>query len=45
MGLLIEIGLGRETKDKIVEVLQKKDPSISHKVCDGYGLYLYNVNY
>lgn len=45
MGLLIEIGLGRETKDKIVEVLQKKDSSISHKVCDGYGLYLYNVNY
>lgn len=45
MGLLIDIGRGKENKEKILEVLEKKDPSISHKVADGCGLYLYNVNY
>jgi len=45
MGLLIDIGRGKENKDKILEVLEKKDPSISHKVADGCGLYLYKVNY
>ncbi len=45
MGLLIEIGKNKETKDKIIEVLEKKDPSISHKVADGCGLYLYDVKY
>lgn len=45
MGLLIEIGREKETKDKIIEVLDKKDPKISHKVASGVGLYLYKVNY
>lgn len=45
MGLLIDIGRGKENKNKILEVLDKKDPSISHKVADGCGLYLYKVNY
>ncbi len=45
MGLLIDIGRGKENKNKILEVLEKKDPSISHKVADGCGLYLYKVNY
>lgn len=45
MGLLIEIGRKKENKEKILEVLEKKDPSISHKVADGCGLYLYKVTY
>lgn len=45
MGLIIEIGKGKEISSKIDEVLEKKDPSISHKVADGCGLYLYKVNY
>ena len=45
MGLLIEIGKKKETKEKILEVLEKKDPKISHKVASGVGLYLYKVNY
>ena len=45
MGILIEIGRGFETKDKILEVLEKCDPKISHKVAPGCGLYLYKVNY
>lgn len=45
MGLLLEIGLKKENEDKILEVLEKKDPSISHKVAPGHGLILYKVNY
>ena len=45
MGILIEIGRGHETKDLILEVLEKCDPKISHKVAPGCGLYLYKVNY
>ena len=45
MGLLIEIGRGKETKEKILEVFDKKDPKISHKIAEGKGLFLYNVNY
>ena len=45
MGILIDVGRGKENKSKIIEVLEKKDPSISHKVADGCGLYLYNVTY
>lgn len=45
MGLIIEIGKNKENSSKIDEVLNKKDPSISHKVADGCGLYLYKVNY
>ena len=45
MGLLIEIGRGKETKEMLLDVLEKKDPKISHKVADGCGLYLHKVNY
>ena len=45
MGLLVEIGRGFEKIEKINYVLEMKDPSISHKVLDGLGLYLYKVNY
>ncbi len=45
MGLLIEIGRGKETKEKILEIFDKKDPKISHKIAEGKGLFLYKVNY
>jgi len=45
MGLLIDIGRGYYKKDKILEVFEKKDPSISHRVAPGCGLYLYKVTY
>ena len=45
MGLLIEIGRGKETKERILEVFDKKDPKISHKIAEGKGLFLYKVNY
>ena len=45
MGLLIDIGRGYYSKEKIIEVLEKKDPSISHRVAPGCGLYLYKVTY
>ena len=45
MGALVEIGRGKETNDLILEVLDKKDPGISHKSLDGCGLVLVKVNY
>ncbi|MBR6287794.1 MAG: hypothetical protein IKR19_00445, partial [Acholeplasmatales bacterium] len=45
MGALVEIGRGKEKIDFINEVLEKKDPRISHKSLDGAGLYLYSVKY
>lgn len=45
MGLILEIGQEKEPIDKILEVLEKKDPGISHRVADGCGLYLVKVNY
>ncbi len=45
MGLIIDIGLGRDSKEKILEVFEKKDPKISHKVAPANGLYLYKVTY
>ena len=45
MGLLIEIGRNKETKEKILEVFESKNPKISHKIAEGKGLYLYKVNY
>ncbi len=45
MGLLIDIGRGYYKKEKILEVLDKKDPSISHRVAEPSGLYLYKVTY
>ena len=45
MGILIDIGRGFSDKSLILEVLEKCDPKISHKVAPGCGLYLYKVNY
>ncbi len=45
MGLLIEIGRNKESKEKILEIFESKDPKISHKIAEGKGLYLYKVNY
>ena len=45
MGALVEIGRGKEEISFINEVLEKKDPRISHKSLDGAGLYLYSVKY
>ena len=45
MGLIIEIGKKKETNKMLLEVLDKCDPKISHKVAEGCGLYLYKVNY
>ena len=45
MGIIIEIGRGHLNKELILEVLEKCDPKISHKVAPGCGLYLYKVNY
>ena len=45
MGLIIEIGRKKETTELLLEVLNKCDPKISHKVALGCGLYLYKVNY
>ena len=44
-GLVItRVGFSDMAPGKI-EYKDKKDPSISHKVADGCGLYLYKVNY
>lgn len=45
MGLLIDIGRGYYKKEKILEVFESKDPSISHRVAEPSGLYLYKVVY
>ena len=45
MGLLIEIGRGKEESSKMLEVFAKRDSSISNRVADGCGLYLVQVNY
>ncbi|MGM9970312.1 MAG: tRNA pseudouridine(38-40) synthase TruA [Anaeroplasma sp.] len=45
MGALIDIGRGIYSNDLIIQVLDKKDPKISHRVAPGCGLYLYNVRY
>ncbi|MGM9972188.1 MAG: tRNA pseudouridine(38-40) synthase TruA [Anaeroplasmataceae bacterium] len=45
MGLIIDIGLHRDTLDKIDLVFETKDPSLSHKKASASGLYLYKVTY
>ena len=45
MGLLVEIGRGKEKPEMVSYVLEKKDPKISHRSLDGCGLYLMKVNY
>lgn len=45
MGLIIDIGRGKYDCSLIDEIFTTKDPSISHRIADGSGLYLYKVNY
>jgi len=45
MGILVEIGRGKETKEKINLIFETKDTRLSNKLLDGCGLYLYKVNY
>lgn len=45
MGMIIEIGKGRFTVDKITGILESKNPCESKYIADGCGLYLYKVYY
>lgn len=45
MGLIIEIGLKRQSIDMVDKVLETMDPKISHKNAKPNGLYLYKVTY
>lgn len=45
MGIIVEIGKGRFVPEKILEILESKNPKDSKYIMDGCGLYLYNVNY
>lgn len=45
MGLLIDIGRGKEDISMIERVFTECNPEISHRVAPGCGLYLYKVNY
>lgn len=45
MGIIIEIGRGKENIDKILQILENPDPSVSHKIADGRGLFLEKVYY
>ena len=45
MGIIVEIGKGRFTKNKIIEILESKKPADSKYILDGCGLYLEKVYY
>lgn len=45
MGIIVEIGKGRFTKEKITEILESKNPADSKYILDGCGLYLQKVYY
>lgn len=45
VGALIEVARGKEKEEFITMVIESKNPKISHRVADGCGLYLYQVNY
>ena len=45
MGIIVEIGKGRFTKNKITEILESKNPADSKYILDGCGLYLEKVYY
>lgn len=45
MGLIIDIGRGKYNISMIDDIFTSLDPSISHRIADGCGLYLYKVNY
>lgn len=45
MGILVEIGRHRFPPEKILEILESKNPCDSKYIVDGCGLYLYKVYY
>lgn len=45
MGLIIDIGMHKDTLDKIDLVFETRDPGLSHKKAMACGLYLYKVTY
>lgn len=45
MGMLIDIGLKKKTKEDLIYVLNNPDPKISHTIAPGKGLYLEKVYY
>lgn len=45
MGMLVEIGKHTFSPEKIVEILESKNPCDSKYILDGCGLYLYKVYY
>lgn len=45
MGIIVEIGKGRFTKNKITEILESKNPADLKYILDGCGLYLEKVYY
>ncbi len=45
VGSLIEVGLGKLSKEKFSNILTSKDPSLSNKMALPQGLYLMEVNY
>lgn len=45
MGLIIEIGLHKDSIDTIERVFEEQDPQISHMKAPSEGLYLYKVYY
>lgn len=45
MGLILDIGLNKDTLETIDKVFEEKDPKISHMKAPAEGLYLVKVNY
>ena len=45
MSLLIAIGEGKDTKERILELYQTKEKQMYHRIAPGCGLYLYRVDY
>lgn len=45
MGILVEAGKHRYTKDQVFKIFQSLDPKESKYILDGCGLYLYHVEY
>ncbi|MFI3209517.1 MAG: tRNA pseudouridine(38-40) synthase TruA [Peptostreptococcaceae bacterium] len=45
VGSLIDIGLGKKTKNELIENLEAKDRSVCSETAKAKGLYLYRVDY
>lgn len=45
MGLLVDIGLSHKTESDLLNILETKDPSLSHRIVPGNGLCLLEVIY